>query len=371
VSWIVAAILTIHGLIHVMGFVKAFGFAELPQLQHPVSRAAGLVWLAAAILVMGTAASLVLVPDASWTIGILALVLSQAAIVTSWADARFGAIVNVVLLMTVLHGFLAYGPVSYRAEYQRLLDDALTAPPADGIVTETDLARLPAPVARYVRRTGALGQPRVSNFRARIRGRIRGGPADRWMPFVGEQFDTFGTRSSRFFFIDASMMGVPVDVMHVFRGPLATMRVKAWSLVPIVDARGDDLTHAETVTLFNDLCLLAPAALVDPVIVWSERDAHAAHATFTRGPHTIRASLHFDTNGDLDDFVSDDRLRSSADGARFTPTRWSTPTGTYRTFGNRRVGTKGEARWHAPMPDGPFTYLEFELTAIAYNVRSR
>ena len=32
------------------------------------------------------------------------------------------------------------------------------------------------------------------------------------------------------------------------------------------------------------------------------------------------------------------------------------------------IGTGGEARWHAPDPEGEFAYLEFLVDAIAYNV---
>jgi hypothetical protein len=32
------------------------------------------------------------------------------------------------------------------------------------------------------------------------------------------------------------------------------------------------------------------------------------------------------------------------------------------------VASFGEARWHAPEPDGEYTYLEFNLDDINYNV---
>ena len=53
--WIVAGLLTLHGLIHLMGFAKAFGYAELPQLTQPLSREMGLLWLAAGLLVVASA----------------------------------------------------------------------------------------------------------------------------------------------------------------------------------------------------------------------------------------------------------------------------------------------------------------------------
>ena len=68
------------------------------------------------------------------------------------------------------------------------------------------------------------------------------------------------------------MFGLPMDVLHAFVGRSATLRVKACSLVPMVNANG----RAETVTMFNDLV-------------------------------------------DLVDFVSDDRLRASQTARRFHP----------------------------------------------------
>lgn len=48
--WVVVCVLALHGLIHAMGFAKAFGYAELPQLQQPISRATGKGRPAAAII---------------------------------------------------------------------------------------------------------------------------------------------------------------------------------------------------------------------------------------------------------------------------------------------------------------------------------
>lgn len=54
--WIPIALIGVHGLIHLMGFAKGFGYAELPQLTQPVSRSWGVVWLSAACLVTASAA---------------------------------------------------------------------------------------------------------------------------------------------------------------------------------------------------------------------------------------------------------------------------------------------------------------------------
>jgi len=118
--WIVAVLLAVHGLIHVMGFAKAFGYAELPQLTQPVSREMGLAWLAAALLVVASAGMMVAWPRSFWIVGAVALVTSQAVIQSAWSDAWAGTIVNVVLLLAVAQAWFTYGPQSFADQPTRL-----------------------------------------------------------------------------------------------------------------------------------------------------------------------------------------------------------------------------------------------------------
>lgn len=260
-------------------------------------------------------------------------------------------------------------PASYRAEFRRRSDAALSQAITADPVTELELARLPEPVAAYVRLSGAVGQPRVLNLHAQISGRIRSGPDKRWMPFHGEQVNTFGADPVRLFYIDATMLGLPLAVLHVFAGTAATMRVKALSLFPVVNQSGPEMDRAETVTVFNDLCVLAPSALVDAAIEWQPIDNNRARGAFTRGGQTVSAVLVFNDAHELVDFHSDDRGRSSPDGKHTTPERWSTPLRAYRWFHTTRIASHGDGRWRAPA--GEFTYIEFNLDAIDYNAHSR
>jgi hypothetical protein len=250
---------------------------------------------------------------------------------------------------------------SDRAEFIRRAVVESGRPRVSAVLTDGDLGDLPDPVARYIRRSGAIGRPRVSNFHARMHGRIRSGADAGWMSFRGEQLNTYGTEPSRLFFIVARMKGVPIDVFHSFIGAEATMRATALSIVTIVDQRGPELARSETVTILNDACVMAPAALVDPAFTWEAIDDRAARVVFTRLDETVSATLYFDDDR-LIDFVSDDRRRGT------TPQRWSTPLGRYRWLDDRRLMSYGEGRWHAPPPEGEFTYLEFELDEMTYDV---
>ncbi len=367
--WVVAVLAIVHGLIHLLGASKGLGWADVDQLSEPIGTVGGVTWLAAAVVVVIAGILLAVRAAWWWAVGLVAVVVSQGLIVSAWNDAWAGTIANVVVFVAALHGLAAHGPKSSRAVFRSAVESAGTRAAPGGVVTNADLGHLPEPVATYVRRSGAVGQPRIASFRARISGRIRSGPTAPWMHFVGEQVNTYGTDLSRVFFMDATMKGLPVDVLHTFVGSTATMRVKLLSVITMVDAAGPDMDRAETVTLFNDMCLLAPAALADAPVTWRPIDDRRVSGTFTHGDHTVSAALVFDEAGDLVDFVSDDRLRASNDGVTFTLQRWSTPWCGYRQFDFRRVGAAGEGRWHAPDPEGEFVYLEFRLDDIAYNER--
>ncbi len=117
------------------------------------------------------------------------------------------------------------------------------------------------------------------------------------------------------------------------------MQVKVLSLYPMVDTGGFEFTTAETVTVFNDMCVMAPAALVGPGITWTSIDDKNVQGTFTNSGHTIRAALYFDDSGALVNFTSDDRPGLAPDRRTLVPQRWSTGSFPCRHARNKQYGT--------------------------------
>ena len=356
-----AVALAVHALIHVMGFVKAFGFAPLPQLALPISRPMGVLWLAAAALLLAADVALFAAPRWYWAVGGLALVASQVAIFGSWSDAKFGTAANVVLLAGVIFSAFAWGPFGLRAEYERLVGGVGVEPGSARPISDADLAPLPAPVQRYLRFAGVDGKPRTRSVHVRLTGRIRGAADEPWKPFVADQHTTIEP-PRRYFWMDAKRGGLPVDVLHAYGADGASMRVRLLSLIPMVDQAGPILTKAETVTLLNEMAIYAPSTLVDASISWRALDDRSAEATFTNGPHTIRGVLVFDDEGALVDFWSDDRPSLAADGVTLQPQRWSTPLRDYRQQGPFRLASRGEGRYAAP--SGDYAYLELDAIEV-------
>ena len=159
-----AVFLVGHGLLHLIGVAKGFRLAALPQLTQPITPLAGALWLAAAVLLVASAGAIFLWPRWWWALAVLAAAVSTAAIVPSWADAKVGAAANLVVVAAALFGYLSQGPGSLRASYEDDVAHASVIETPVASLQEADLARLPEPVQRYLRVTGAVGQPRVVNF---------------------------------------------------------------------------------------------------------------------------------------------------------------------------------------------------------------
>jgi hypothetical protein len=249
---------------------------------------------------------------------------------------------------------------TYKTEAEQGIARLTTVPP----LVENDLAALPDAVQNYLRYTGALGKPQVQNMHAVISGEMKLTENGRWMSITAEQYNFFD-QPTRLFSISSSLFGIPIAGLHRYCGDMATMNIKLASLIPVVHASGPLMTKGETVTLFNDMCVLAPATLIDPHIRWETIDPLTVRARFTNQGYTISAVLSFNEQGQLVNFVSDDRYQATR-GNTFANVRWSTPVKDYKDFNGHTLASYGEAIWH--MPKSEFVYAQYHVTNIEYNV---
>lgn len=197
-------IILLHGLIHCMGFAKAWGYADMKQLTLPISKTTGVAWLCTALLFL-TTALLFSLKDERWIwTAVPATVLSQVLIVWVWQDAKWGTIVNILVITAAA---LSYTTLrfekAWQADVRRHL--ARTNSKVPMLVTEEDLLHLPAPVQRYLHYSGVVGKARPLNMYVRLKGKMRSKTQD-WFSFSSEQYNFFD-EPARLFFMKATLFG--------------------------------------------------------------------------------------------------------------------------------------------------------------------
>jgi hypothetical protein len=341
-----------------MGFAKAYGFGQISALTKAISKPMGLLWLLAGLLFIASCFLYFSNKEIWPVLSIAAVVLSQILIITVWKDAKFGTLANVIIMAAAIIGL---ANTLFENGYKK---DVLSAMENNGtgseLISQEDIDHLPPAVQKYLDYVGVVGKPKVYNFKIVFEGEMRDKGKD-WFKFISEQYNFF-EHPARMFFMKAKVKGLPTYAYHAYKEGEAGMQVKILSLFPVVDIKGKEMFPTETVTYFNDLCLFAPAALIDDRIIWETLDEFSAKASFTVDQTSISANLYFNKEGQLINFVSNDR-HSVSEKKAFP---FSTPAKDYRNINGFMLPHYGEAIWH--YPDGEFIYGKFYLKSIEYNV---
>ena len=353
-------LIAIHGLIHLMGFAKAFDFGNITQLSKEISKPLGVLWLTVFLLFLLASILFLLKKEEWWIIAIIAAFFSQILIITVWQDAKFGTIAN-ILIATI--AVFTWGSICFEKNFVNDKNENISRINLipEKILTEPDIQTLPIPVQRYLRYVGVINKPKVNSVRVVFEGEMRDKGKD-YFPFTSEQFNFFD-EPTRLFYMKAKMFGVPVLGYHKYSNSKASMDIRLFGLFSIVKESGNIMDKAETVTLFNDMCLLAPATLIDKRIQWESIHDTLVKATFTNNKISIAADLYFNKQGQLVDFISNDRT-SIADMKQYP---FLTPVSEYKVINGYNLTSKAETVWD--YTDGKFTYGKFILKEIEYNIK--
>ena len=340
-----------HGLIHFMGFAKAFNYGNITQISKEISKPSGMLWLLTAFLFIAATILFLLKKDAWIFVGLAAVIISQIIIFTVWKDAKFGTIANIIVLVVAI---LSWGSYHFEKSYQQDVKENLQRINMlkMDLLTEMDLLPLPEPVQRYLKYAGVLNKPKLKSIRIAFEGQMREKRKD-FFPVTCEQYNFFD-EPTRLFFMKAKMKGFTVPGYHKYSNATALMDIRLFGFLSVVKKTGKDMEQAETVTLLNDMCLMAPAILIDKNITWQPIDSNLAKVTFTNHNITISAILYFNEKGQLIDFISNDR------DVNHYP--FSTPVSNYKNINGINIMTYGETIWH--YPDGKFVYGKFNFKDV-------
>jgi hypothetical protein len=117
-------------------------------------------------------------------------------------------------------------------------------------------------------------------------------------------------------------------------------------------------------TLFNDMCFIAPATLIDIKIIWETINDTTVKGIYKNGNNSISALLYFNEKGALLNFISNDRYET--DGKTYTSYPWATPVEDYKMMNGYFL--PGKAKLIYQKPEGDFTYGELVYKSVKYNL---
>ncbi len=354
-----AFIVLAHGLIHLLGFVKAYNLANVNQLAQPIEKSTGLFWLLAAILFMLTAGLLIAHKDAWWMVAIPALLLSQWLIGMHWQDAKFGTIANVIIALGVLLGYADWNfKAMVNKELKEFQPTSLAAPKW---VTPESVKPLPAIVQKWLYRSQAVGKEDVQVVRLMQKGEMKTQPDGRWIPFGAEQYNTLVNPG----FIWQTRIQMMPLVSVVGRDKYiqghGNMLIKALGLFPVADAKGPAIDQGSLLRNLAEICWF-PAAALREYIQWEPLDSLSAKATMTNGGISASGIFRFTPAGDMESFEAK-RYYDRKEGA--TLEDWLVTMKGYKVFNGVRIGHQSEVTWK--LKTGDYTWLKLEITEIHYN----
>jgi hypothetical protein len=235
------------------------------------------------------------------------------------------------------------------------------------LITGEETSHLPDIVQKYIFRTEFFGKKKIRNMKVTFEGKIRSKPDDKWMKMKAYQISSFET-PTRIFYIRVSKMGIPAIGLHRFKEGKASMKVKLLGLYTLVDVNGKLMGQAETVTHFNDMCLMAPGTLIDKNIRWEEIDPLTVKGYYNCNGITVSATLYFNHDGYLLNFISNDRFDlSEPENPKSYP--FLTPIESYMECSGFVIPQTAQTVYS--QPEGDFVYGEFTVKNIEYNLKSK
>jgi hypothetical protein len=358
---IFAFIVIIHGLIHLMGFVKAFQLAEINELTHNIPKPIGLLWLISALLFIIAAAILLLKKDWWWMIAVPALVLSQLLIIMYWQNARYGTIANVIILVGIVIGI---GIWSFDTMAKSELETFVAPVTSEKkVITKEMLSGLPPIVQKWLERSNVIGKEIIYSVHLKQIGEMRTAPDSKWMPVEAEQWCK--TEKPGFIWIaDVKFApGIHLAGRDKYGNGKGNMLIKLLYLIPIADAKGTETDQGAMVRYLAEIIWFPSAALND-YIQWEQIDSTTAKATMTNGGITASGLFKFDANGDVISFEAK-RYYDRKGGATLEDWFIQIEPNSYKEFEGVRIPAKSTVTWK--LKEGDFIWYKPEIADIHYN----
>lgn len=360
-SYIFVFIVAFHGLIHLMGFLKAFQLVKIDSLTQPISKALGLMWLFSTLLFI-LSATLFLLKVSWWPImAFVAVILSQLLIYKSWKDAKYGTIINLIIICVSISGYGKYSFNQLINEEKKSLIAGIDYSDSTAI-TKSDINHLPVIVQKWMTNSGVVGNPKTNSVWLSQKGQMKTEPEAEWMPFEAEQF--FDVNQSSFIWVVDAKANALIH-MHG-RDKLANgngeMLIKLFSLINVVDEKNNPkINSAAMIRFLSETCWF-PSVALSKQISWTPIDSLSAKATLTINENTVSGIFKFNAEGEV---IAFEAVRYFGSGENDTQELWLIENTSHTNFNGYHIPNKSTVTWK--LKEGDYKWLELEVTELEYN----
>jgi hypothetical protein len=355
------AIVFLHGLIHMLGFVKGVGLMEVKALTQPISHTSGVLWLIAAALIINYGIFYFSEFNESWLMGYVAVLISQGLIILYWNDAKFGTLPNIAILLVSM---IAHGQFNFQELIENEQADLLSriTNTTDRFISELDLIGLPQPVGKWLHRTGVVGRPYIYTGKVTQEAAMKMRPdQDKWLNATAMQYTTMDVPSF-IWTVDAKMNGlINFQGRDKFENGKGEMLIKLNSLIKIVDEKGPKLDEGSLQRYLGELVWF-PSLALSPYITWQEIDEFTATATMDYKGTKGSGTFYFNPDGDFVKFSAMRYKGNEPDAERY---EWVLLVEERKTFEGINIPSKMTATWKLESED--WTWLKLEIEDIRYN----
>ncbi|MBK6685458.1 MAG: hypothetical protein IPG45_13385 [Deltaproteobacteria bacterium] len=364
-AFVLALLLASHGVLHLLGFLRAFDLASIPlsgrtliPLSPRGSQVLGVGWLLAALLLFGAAALSLARPAEWWALGAVALVASQLLIVIAWPDAKAGTVINLLLLVPCLS---AFGASRFFAQLETEKATLLLGADRPGMaVTQSELEPLPPPIRRWLEQAGVVGRPRPQVVHLKQRGGMRTQKDADFSSAQAEQW--FRIEPPGFLWqVELQMMGLPILGRDRYQDGAGHMWITTFGLFTLVNGRGPQIDQGTALRFLGELVWF-PSAALSPRIRWEPIDDRWARAHFSDRGLEVSADFEIDEKGQFLRLTARRYMGAEADAKLEL---WEVPATAWGRFQGVEVPTKGQVVWR--LKDGDFEYYRWEITALEFD----
>jgi hypothetical protein len=351
----------LHACIHFLGFASAFNLLKNAGIEARINPAFGILWLVTGLLfLIGITAYGFNSRLYTWFL-LSAVLLSQYLIILSWSDAKYGTLINLIIMIVLLLG-------NAKSSFNAMVEQEVAILNRDipkstaRIIDTSAISELPFPVARWLVQSGALGKPVTEQVWLKQSGRMRTKPGGDWMPFTAQQQYSIPTTS----FVWSVNVSVFPGIALLGRDKLVedegTMLIKLMGLFTVAkDGPNPQASSGTMIRYLAETCWF-PAAALSNHISWRTIDSSSAEATLRINDSEVSGVFEFSEEGDFKAFRTD-RFYGAGDDAVME--KWLVKAVETKSMNGFRIPVKAEVIWQLDSAD--FKWLELEITAIRYD----